>query len=90
MQSTLTPREASYRTGYLITLAGLTITLGTVYIWSATSVFVCIYIGAGAWFYMRGRGGGHREAAARPGPRRAGPHFGPAPARFGPRAQPGR
>ena len=53
MQSTLSRREASYRTGYLITLAGLTITLGTVYIWSATIVFVTIYIGAGAMFYMR-------------------------------------
>jgi hypothetical protein len=52
MQSTLTPREASYRTGYLITLAGLTITLGTVYIWGATSVFIGIYLGAGAWLYM--------------------------------------
>ena len=31
------------------------LTLGTVYIWNATSVFVWIYIGAGAWFYMRGR-----------------------------------
>lgn len=50
---TLTPREASYRAGYLITLAGLAVVLGTVYIWSATAVFVCIYIGAGAWFYTR-------------------------------------
>ena len=54
MQSTLTPRESSYRTGYLITLAGVTLTLGTVYIWGATSVFVTIYIGAGAMFYMQG------------------------------------
>jgi hypothetical protein len=53
MQSTLTSREANYRTGYLITLAGLTITLGTVYIWGATSVFIGIYLGAGALFYMR-------------------------------------
>jgi hypothetical protein len=52
-QKTLSGREASYRTGYLITLAGLIITLGTVYIWGATSVFVAIYIGAGAMFYMR-------------------------------------
>jgi hypothetical protein len=50
---TLTPREASYRAGYLITLAGLAVVLGTVYIWSATAVFVCIYIGAGSWFYTR-------------------------------------
>lgn len=51
--TTLTPRESSYRTGYLITLAGLAVVLGTVYIWSATAVFVCIYIGAGSWFYTR-------------------------------------
>jgi hypothetical protein len=53
MQSTLDRRASSYRTGYLITLAGLVVTLGTVYIWGATSVFVMIYVGAGAMFYMR-------------------------------------
>ena len=53
LETTLNRREASYRTGYMITLAGLVVTLGTVYIWSATAVFVCIYFGAGAWFYMR-------------------------------------
>jgi hypothetical protein len=52
-QSTLTAREKDYRTGYLIVLAGLIFILGTVYIWSATAVFVSIYIGAGAMFYMR-------------------------------------
>jgi hypothetical protein len=55
LETTLDRREASYRTGYLITLAGLVVTLGTVYIWSATAVFVCIYFGAGAWFYTRDR-----------------------------------
>lgn len=53
MQSTLTPRERDYRTGYLITLTGIVITLGTVYIWGATSILVWIYIGAGAMFYMK-------------------------------------
>ena len=52
-QSTLDRHESSTRTGYLITLAGLVVTLGTVYIWGATSVFVMIYVGAGALFYMR-------------------------------------
>jgi hypothetical protein len=52
-QSTLTAREKDYRTGYIIVLAGLIFILGTVYIWSATAVFVSIYIGAGAMFYMR-------------------------------------
>lgn len=51
-QRTLTPEEQDYRRGYLIALAGLTITLGTVYIWNATCIFVWIYLGAGAWFYM--------------------------------------
>lgn len=51
-QRTLTPEEQDYRRGYLIALFGLTITLGTVYIWNATCIFVWIYLGAGAWFYM--------------------------------------
>ena len=51
LETTLNRREASYRTGYMITLAGLCVTLGTVYIWSATAVFVFLYFGAGAWFY---------------------------------------
>jgi hypothetical protein len=53
MEKTLNRRESSYRTGYLITLAGLIVTLGTVYIWGSTSVFVMIYVGAGAMFYIR-------------------------------------
>jgi hypothetical protein len=52
-ETTLDRRESSYRTGYLIALAGLVVVLGTVYIWSATWVFFSIYIGAGAIFYMR-------------------------------------
>ena len=52
-EKTLNRCEANYRAGYLITLAGLVVVLGTVYIWTATAVFVCMYIGAGAWFYTR-------------------------------------
>jgi hypothetical protein len=52
-QKTLSRQQANYRTGYLITLVGIVVTLGTVYIWSATSVFVMIFIGAGAMFYVR-------------------------------------
>jgi hypothetical protein len=52
-QTTLSPELADYRRGYLFTLVGVTVTLGTVYIWNATSVFVWIYLGAGAWFYMQ-------------------------------------
>jgi hypothetical protein len=51
-QTTLTEEESDYRLGYLFTMVGLVITLGTVYIWNATAVFVWIYIGAGAWFYQ--------------------------------------
>lgn len=54
-QSTLTEEEGDYRLGYLFTMIGLAITLGTVYIWNATAVFVWIYIGAGAWFYQNRR-----------------------------------
>jgi hypothetical protein len=64
-QRTLTPEEADYRRGYLITLTGLGIILGTVYIWSATAVFVAIYLGAGGWFYLRPREADARDAAVR-------------------------
>ena len=65
MQTTLTRREASYRTGYLFTLTGLTITLATVHIWSATQVFVFIYFGMGSWFYMRDPAEGRLTEAVR-------------------------
>lgn len=51
-QRTLTPEEQDYRRGYLFAICGLTLTLGTVYIWNATCIFVWLYVGAGAWFYM--------------------------------------
>ena len=60
----LTEEEADYRRGYLITLVGLGIVLGTVYIWNATSVFVWLYVGAGAWFYAQGRPDHGRDQAA--------------------------
>jgi hypothetical protein len=65
MQKTLTPEEADYRRGYLITLVGITLVLGTVYIWNATFVFVMIYIGAGGWFYLQPREADERDVAAR-------------------------
>jgi hypothetical protein len=92
-EKTLSPRESSYRTGYLITLAGLVVVLGTVYIWSATAVFVCIYIGAGALFYAReAEAPSDRDRARRAAQARAftgaGPY--PAPPRDTPRPGPGR
>lgn len=65
MQKTLSPEETDYRRGYLMTLTGLTLVLGTVNIWNATSVFVMIYIGAGGWFYMQPRETGARDVEAR-------------------------
>lgn len=62
-QRTLSPEEQDYRRGYLIALSGLTITLGTVYIWNATCIFVWIYLGAGAWFYMSKAPGEARDEA---------------------------
>jgi hypothetical protein len=63
-QADLTYKENNYRTGHLITLIGTVITLGTVYIWGATSMFIYIYIGAGAMFYTQSREGSE-EAAVR-------------------------
>ena len=65
MQRTLSPEEMDYRRGYLITLTGLTIVLGTVNMWSATAVFVMIYIGAGGWFYLQPREIDTRDGAVR-------------------------
>jgi hypothetical protein len=67
-----------YRTGYLVALVGLMLTLCTVHIWGGTSVFVMAYIGAGAFFYTqaaartaeavgRRRCGGRCTAARRAG-----------------------
>ena len=89
MQSTLTRRERDYRTGHLIALAGITITLGATYIWSAASVFIWIYIGAGAWFYMRGAAESTAEARVRARRAAQARSFGSAPARaFAPPAPP--
>jgi hypothetical protein len=89
-ETTLNRREASYRTGYLITLAGLCVTLGTVYIWTATAVFVSIYIGAGAWFYTReSEQTSDRDRARRAAQARAVAGAGPFPATLRESARPG-
>lgn len=102
-QRTLTPEEQDYRRGYLIAMTGLTITMGTVYIWNATCIFVWLYLGAGAWFYMskvpedtrdsatlarRAAQGRDGDPGGRPGPN-AGPAAGKAATGTGarPRAQ---
>jgi hypothetical protein len=65
MQKTLSPEETDYRRGYLITLTGLTIVLGTVHIWNATAVFVMIYLGAGGWFYLQPQAADTRDVEVR-------------------------
>ncbi len=45
----LSPEEARYRTGYLLSLVALYFTLCTVHVWSGTSSFVMLFIGAGMW-----------------------------------------
>jgi hypothetical protein len=42
------------RTGYMITLVGVLITLATVHVWGAVSVFVMFYLGAGQWLAEAG------------------------------------
>lgn len=101
-QRTLTPEEQDYRRGYLIAITGITITLGTVYIWNATCIFVWLYLGAGAWFYMpkapesvpddetRTRRAATQRAISDAGPGAAGRDAAPAgPARTGARARAG-
>ncbi len=39
-----------WRTGYIITVTGLVVTLCTVHIWSEVAVFVFFFLGAGMWF----------------------------------------
>jgi hypothetical protein len=94
MRAPLDGPAARYRTGYLIAWAGLFFVLGTVHVWGAPSVFIMVYIGAGAWFYTAGetraedpaarRAARRAAAAAAPDPRqRAAPPArppGPAPA----------
>lgn len=68
---------ARCRKGYLIALAGLVLTLGTVHIWNPTAATVMMYFGAGAWFYrteprQHVRIRGH----ARPRPGATGDHAG--------------
>lgn len=45
----LSAEAETCRTGYMITLVGVLITLATVHIWGAVSVFVMFYLGAGQW-----------------------------------------
>lgn len=45
----------AYRIGYLISLGGVLLTLVTVHMWGAVSVFVMMLLGAGMWFADAGR-----------------------------------
>jgi hypothetical protein len=45
----LSEEIALYRAGYLISLGGAVLVLGTVHVWGPPMVLVMLYIGAGAW-----------------------------------------
>lgn len=80
----LTETEKAYRTGYLISMAGVLVVLASVHIWGATEIFIMTFIGAGSWFYtspeiteraeaerrrrMRGPGGRHLAPVTAPTP----------------------
>ena len=67
-QTGLDEEERRYRTGYMISLVGAVVVLGTVHIWQAPVVFFMAYIGAGVWFYT---GRSAAAAALRPARRMA-------------------
>ncbi|PZQ94890.1 MAG: hypothetical protein DI533_21145 [Cereibacter sphaeroides] len=46
----LSPTEANWRTGYVISLTGLFFTLATVHIWGDVASFLMCFVGAGMWF----------------------------------------
>ena len=68
----LSEEEKRFRTGYVIGLVSLCLSLATVHIWGPTYVAVMMYVGAGAWFYA-GRSPSD-PATAQPG---AGSHSDP-------------
>jgi hypothetical protein len=47
---------SAIRTGYMVSLVGLILTLATVHVWNALAALVSFYIGAGAFLYTRGDG----------------------------------
>ena len=63
--------EKQCRTGYMVALTGLILTLATVHVWGSTSVFFMFYIGAGVWIAQAGDTAAAEEEAPGPGPRRA-------------------
>ena len=75
--------ETRCRTGYLVALTGLVISLATVHVWQAAVVFVTTYIGAGVWFYTgraAARDTRHWRVRAAADAAPAGPRARPAPA----------
>jgi len=59
------PVARNQRTGYMISLAAIFVTLATVHMWGAVSVFVMMWLGAGMWMADAGTPG-----AASPAPDR--------------------
>ena len=66
-RSALPPEAARYRIGYVITFTAIIMTLCTVTIWGAVSVFILLYFGAGMWFV---NGTAEPAASISPAPRR--------------------
>ena len=50
LRSTLPAETGRYRTGYVITTLAVIMTLCTVTMWGAVSIFIMFYFGAGTWF----------------------------------------
>ena len=53
---TLNPRKKALRTGYIVSLIGVLLTLATVHVWDAMNAFIMFYIGAGAFLYTSSSG----------------------------------
>lgn len=51
-----------YRTGYLIALASLYFSLGTVHVWGNSSAFTMMFIGLGVWLSNAGRADGSEDS----------------------------
>lgn len=72
----LSPEADRYRTGYLISLAGLCFSLTTVHVWGNSSSFTMMFFGMGVWFIEAGRKAGElgaEPATDIPAPRRLHP-----------------
>ncbi|MBU2359452.1 MAG: O-antigen ligase family protein [Alphaproteobacteria bacterium] len=75
------PDTLAIRIGHAIALAGISFTMLTVHIWGTMSVFVMLYIGAGAWMYADKPQDGAEESPLQTVTAASGPRY----SRFAPR-----